>query len=332
MVISKKVLIIRFSSFGDIVQAMSVLPKIRDFDSKIKVDWLTKSQFSSIVRANDSLSNLYVLKKEHNLFDYIRLCFSLKKNKYDFIYDAHSNLRSLIFKIIVLGPFFFISRKLVTRKKDRFKRLLLFVFKVNKFPKPFCGAKSYLVPLEDKLIADSEYKTDEWKFSNNVIDKVNSFLNYESFIALAPSAAWEMKRWPIERWKQLILLRPESYFVILGGPSDHFCEEIASVANDRVLNLSGKLSLIESSYVISQSKLVISADTGLIHVAEILGRPGLSLIGPTAFGFPTSDHIKVIEVDLPCRPCSKDGRGSCRNDVYQKCMVDISAKNIASYF
>jgi heptosyltransferase-2 len=145
-----------------------------------------------------------------------------------------------------------------------------------------------------------------------------------------PSAAWEMKRWPLDHWKKLITIMPEARFVVLGGKEDTFCEELVAMAPERVFNMAGKLSLIESSKLLSLSALVISADSGLLHVADVLGVKGLSLMGPTAFGFTISSLIKTLEVDLPCRPCTKDGSGKCSQNIYQLCMVDITPATVAN--
>ena len=138
-----------------------------------------------------------------------------------------------------------------------------------------------------------------------------------------------MKRWPIPHWEKLIAIMPNQQFIILGGKDDLFCEDLKMIAPDRVQNLAGKLSLVESCALIKNSKLVISADTGLLHVADVLGVKALSLMGPTAFGFTTGTQIKTLEVALPCRPCTKDGRGTCSQEVYQKCMVDITPEWVA---
>ena len=138
-----------------------------------------------------------------------------------------------------------------------------------------------------------------------------------------------MKRWPLLNFKNLIMLLPQFNFLVLGGPEDIFCKELEELAPRRVKNLAGELSLVESMAIVKESQLVISADTGIIHVADILEVQGISLIGPTAFGFPTGKHIKVLETELTCRPCSKDGRGYCSQEVYQKCMVDISPDLVA---
>ena len=88
-------------------------------------------------------------------------------------------------------------------------------------------------------------------------------------VTLVPSANWEMKRWPVAYWKALVALLPEYRFVILAGPKDTFCEEIRSAAPERVINLAGKTSLMESSYIVLRSNLVISADTGFMHAADL---------------------------------------------------------------
>jgi heptosyltransferase-2 len=148
---------------------------------------------------------------------------------------------------------------------------------------------------------------------------------------LVPSAAWEMKRWPLSHWKKLIEILPEAKFMVLGGREDHlFCEELVAVDPLRVQNQAGKLSLVESCYFIKISKLVVSADTGLLHVANVLGVSAISLMGPTAFGFTTGDHIKTLEVDLSCRPCTKDGRGKCSDSLWQRCMIEIEPIKVAS--
>ena len=168
-----------------------------------------------------------------------------------------------------------------------------------------------------------------WDFNPQSLDRVAPFLKDEKTIILVPSAAWEMKRWPLPLWKKLISIMPDYKFVVLGGKEDHFCEELKEIDPARVENLAGKLSLVESCAMISKSELVISADTGLLHVADVMGVKALSLMGPTAFGFTTGKQIITMEVDLPCRPCTKDGRGSCSQDVYQKCMVDITPEKVA---
>lgn len=324
-----KVLIIRFSSFGDIVQCSSC---VEFFDRNLKdaqIDWVTRKEFKELVELNQKVENVYALDRKTGISGLLKLAFELKKKNYDYVYDAHNNLRStLIFFIFKLT---FSSSKWITRSKDRWKRLLLFKLRINTFPKPFKGIDSYLNPLlKLQNIPFHLPKLVSYQFSKETEDKISQYIKSNKVITIVPSAAWPMKRWPLDHWKKLVSINPDLQFYILGGKDDTFCEEIVHVAADRVFNLAGKFSLIESCAFIKKSDLVISADTGLLHVADVLGIKGISLMGPSAFGFTKSELIKTLEVSLDCRPCSKDGSGKCSSSVWQQCMVEISPTQVSS--
>lgn len=327
-----KVLIIRFSSFGDIVQCSSVVELIRQKFKNSEIHWATRTDFDYLVKLNVGLNKVWGLDKKLGVLGLVKFALILRRENYTHIYDAHNNLRSNVLKFFLMTrihrPF------LVTRPKDRLKRILLFKFRINKFPKPFIGIKSYMAPLLKWGIVESQSpRLVNWKFSEAIEQKIENLksetIGPSAMIALVPSAAWEMKRWPLDHWKRLITIMPSAHFVVLGGKEDIFCQELADVDPKRVFNLAGKLSLIESCQLVQKSALVISADTGLLHVADVLGVKAISLMGPTAFGFTMSSLIKTLEVDLPCRPCSKDGSGKCSQSIYQLCMVDIAPATVA---
>ncbi len=327
-----KILIIRFSSMGDIVQAMSVVSSILAKYPNAKIEWVTKQEFVGLVALDRRIQKIWSLDRKTGLLGLIRLGRQIRHEdhleSYSIIYDAHQNLRSLVLKWLVCPFWFLVRRGVVSRSKERIKRLLLFSFKVNLFPKPFRGMLSYLRPLTPFQIDSSRILKGVWNFTPETINHVQARLPKTPFVALAPSAAWAMKRWPVEYWSKLVLLAPGQSFILLGGPQDHFLGDIVLAASDRVVNLAGQLSLSESAYAISCSELLISADTGMIHMADLLGHPGISLMGPTAFGFCSGDNIKTLEVNLPCRPCTKDGRGRCQRAIYQECMVAIKPETV----
>ena len=328
-----KVLIIRFSSFGDIVQCSSVVElicqKFSDHKLKSEIHWATRVDFDYLVRLNSSVDKVWSLDKKLGLRGLLKFALQLRSENFTHIYDAHNNLRSKIVKFFLLTKFN--RSQCLTRSKDRWKRILLFNFRINKFPIPFKGINSYIAPLSKwgvRPLDESHFV--KWNFPKSVEEKIKNLILDKKLIVLVPSAAWEMKRWPLEHWKKLIRLLPESNFAILGGKEDHFCQDIADINPSRVQNLAGKLSLVESCHFIQKSALVISADTGLLHVADVLGVKALALMGPSAFGHTMSSKITTMEVDLPCRPCSKDGSGNCSQPIWQKCMVDILPAKIAS--
>src|SRR5690606_10739640 len=115
-------------------------------------------------------------------------------------------------------------------------------------------------------------------------------------------AAFELKRWPLDYWAELIRQMPQMHFVILGGSEDGFVEVLVKAAPERVINLAGKLNLLESSHVIAQAAALVANDTGLMHVAEQIGKPCLALMGPAPFGFPSRPATHIFELDLSCRP------------------------------
>ncbi len=332
-----KLLIIRFSSFGDIVQAISVPYHFAENNPNSEVHWLVREDYAEILEPQTTIANVIPFSRNLGLLGILSLAWKLAGKGYTHVYDAHNNLRSNI----VVAVFYI--RKLVSifggpgkflflqRPKHRIKRFFLFNFHINKFENPFIASFSYLEPLTKWGIGYSSRNLlglNRFLVSSEAREKANSVLRELSleplsFITLVPSAAWKMKRWPVAHWRQLVKNCPDQKFIILGGPKDRFCKDIAAVAPDRVFNLCGELTLIESCAMIEISRKVISGDTGLLHVADQMQISTIALIGPTAFGYPASPRSISLHRNLDCQPCSKDGRGQCRNKVYQKCMVDI---------
>ena len=317
-----KFLIIRFSSIGDIIQCMSVIDGIKKHFPDAEIHWVARKDMASFLKTDKRIGKIWAFDKKEGLKGLWRMAGQLQKEKFDYIYDAHSNIRSNILKLRLL-PIFGHSPLYALRSKERMKRILLFQLGINKFDKPFRGAVSYQKPLKKWGLSDFSSQYNDWYFPEEYPQKLDHHIQ-DKTITLVPSANWEMKRWPVAHWQELIRLLPEYHFIILAGPADTFCEQIKDAAPERVSNLAGKTSLLESCYLVKRSNLVISADTGFMHAADMFHIPALALMGPTAFGFPTGKTVKILDIELKCRPCTKDGRGKCKQSVYQKCMVDIT--------
>ncbi|MBN2166592.1 MAG: glycosyltransferase family 9 protein [Marinilabiliaceae bacterium] len=336
----EKFLIIRFSSIGDIIQCMSVIDEIKIKYPNSEIHWIARKDMAPLLNIDTRIDKIWEFDRTKGVKGLIKTTLHLKSLNFTHIYDAHSNIRSNIIKLI-LCPFSLCNligkKQLVTRHKKRLKRLLLFKFRINLFPKPFRSFESFTMPLnrfkqtgKTKLIQNNY--THIYHFPTEITEKVNSYLMPvidKRWICLVPSAAWELKRWPVDYWQKLVMLLPEYQFVIIGGSTDTFIEEIKQVAQDRVINLAGKTNLLESFYIIHQSPYVISGDTGFLHAADLFNKPGLAIIGPTAFGFPTGEKMKILEVNLPCRPCTKDGSVKCKNKINKQCLIDIKPEYVA---
>lgn len=329
----QKILIIRFSSIGDIIQCMSVTQGIKKSMNNSELHWVTRKDNASLLKIDPDIDRIWEFDKQVGLKGLFKLIYQLRQEGFTHIYDAHSNIRSnIIFLFFLLT---FSKAKWITRRKNRLKRLLLFQFGINLLPKPFRSIKSFQKPLEKWGVSFKTTSTKQWTFPKETTKKVNDLItdqnNNSKSITLVPSAAWELKRWPIEYWKQLITLLPGYNFVVIGGPKDDFCEEIKLVAPERVINLAGKTSLLDSFYLINRSDFVVSGDTGFLHAADLFDKHGIALIGPTAFGFTSGKNMTIMEVPLNCRPCTKDGNVKCKNVEFKKCMMDINPESLKKH-
>lgn len=349
----KKCLILRLSSFGDIAQCLPAAQAIREHFPEAAIHWVVRSDLADLPSMIGPIDKVWSLDRKTGFRGLIFLCKQLSNENFTHLYDAHNNLRSWIIRLYLRANNF--RLKIVIRSKFRMKRFLLFKLRINTFPKPFLGSTSFLSPVE-KWIDQSKISNisrQRKPFSikpnpngkNTEIDgkKIESTLSvapssfdFSNAILLAPEAAWTMKTWPESNWKQLVSSMPSHNFLILGGNRSGVTQAIHECSPKNTINLGGRLSWKETINLVLKSKLIVSADTGVMHLADVLGVPTIALIGPTAFGYPSAKTSQIMEVPLNCRPCTKDGRGKCSNSIYQRCMVEIDphqvSKQILNFF
>lgn len=342
-----RVLIIRFSSFGDIFQALEAANHLSTSGEAEFVDWIVREDFAPLLQNQKSIRKVFPFSRKSSVFNLMKVVWRLAVN-YDHVYDAHSNLRSLVVCSVIRAHWFcdFLinplgqRRSIIRRSKERTRRLLFFKFRLPTLPMPYRGAESFVRPLR-KWIPDLEFSFARKVWTPPELPTTEIFHRFRHWrrlspdvplIALAPSAAWPNKRWPVGRWRlfvqQWIESSKDSRFLLLGGPDDSFLNEIErEFGSERIFNAVGKTSLLESAILLSEAHAIVANDTGLLHVADRLQMPNVGIIGPTAFGYTVSPVAQIAEVprsDLACKPCSKDGRNACTNAVHLKCLIDVS--------
>lgn len=335
-----KILIIRFSSFGDIVQMLSVPTALKNKFQDAEIHWVTRRDFEEIANTTPNIYKIWSLDRKQGLWGLIKIIFKLREEKFSHIYDAHNNVRSHIICWGLRGFFgissIFSNQKFLRRSRYRWRRFLLFRFHINKYPKPFVGQWALLESLQKWGVSLDLPSPPQMIMPKEIISQAKAQISRAfkdssmPVIALSPSASYTLKRWPVACWKKLILDNPQWSFVLLGGPQDGFIQDIANVAPHRTINFAGKLTYMESAGIIFNCHVLVSNDTGLMHVAEQIGKPCVALMGPAPFGYPGRSSTKVLERELPCRPCSKHGQGPCTNKEYQKCLVDISVEEVSA--
>jgi heptosyltransferase II len=153
-------------------------------------------------------------------------------------------------------------------------------------------------------------------------------------IALAPGSIWATKRWPAERWSELLrgLQQAGQACVLLGGPDDAaLCAEIQAAAQVDALDLSGQTSLRESAAVLELCSTLVSNDSAPMHLGVAAGIPVVAVFCSTvpAFGFaPRGPRDLVLEVEgLACRPCGIHGHPSCPEKHF-RCGLDMPAERV----
>lgn len=336
----QKILIIRFSSFGDVTQALSVPTNLAKLSppgtTSPEIHWVTRLDMAPLLEGHPHIRKIWTLNRHEGLRGLFKLIRALRKERFTHIYDAHNNLRSHVigwFLIPPLGPSRLFNPPFFLRKSQkRWNRFLLFRFRINRYERPFSGQRDLLEPLEKWGLSRQLPPPPQIFVPQNaqaVVEKLLQKEGFASYIALAPSAAFPLKRWPLQHFKKLIEISPMQKFVCLGGPEDRFIQELVEIAPGRVLNLAGRLSLQESAAAIQLAKGLITNDTGLLHVGEQLGKRTIALMGPAPFGFPSRETTKILELQLACRPCSKHGQGPCINEKFHRCLVDITPEQVA---
>ena len=195
-------------------------------------------------------------------------------------------------------------------------------------------AERHLLLLEKEGYSKSPEPRPLYPLSKALLDEARCRLDAAGFpedcppLALAPSAAWPTKIWP--HFDRLLEILPDSLpILLLGGSAEReICESLSARARQKTISVTSEEDLSKVAALLSCSCTLVSADSGLAHLSEAVGRPSLVLFGPTVpqFGFPPRLPGSVLlEKDLPCRPCSLHGKKPCRK-TRRDCLEGIPAE------
>jgi heptosyltransferase II len=281
------------------------------------------------VRHNPRLTSLVTWRRGSPLG---ALAATLKQEEWTHRLDLHGSLRSLALRQLVGG-------KWTTYPKHRVRRSLL--IRTGGARGGMLGpvAERYFAAARDLDVTPDGsppefFTTQEMEAAARDFLATSGLGAHRPLVALAPGAAHFTKRWPVEHWEALVRrLRTTNDLVILGGPSERALgEQIAAAGGDRAANAAGAFSLGGSAAMLKQVKSLVSGDTGLLHLATAVGTPVVGLYGPTveAFGFfPYQARAKVLQRELPCRPCSTHGGPTCPEG-HHRCLREILPEEVAT--
>ena len=324
-----KILIIRLSSIGDIVLATPLIRVLRQKFQNSQIDFIVKKEFSELLRYNPHITNLIELDTSKGFKELLRLKRKILKEKYDLIVDIHNNFRSIFLRT-------FSGAKVVRVNKRVFKRFLLVKFKINLYKNAIPVAERYIETIE-KFSIKNDNQGLEIFVPDEIIKAAKNKINFSSeelYIAIAPSAKHETKRWPAERFAELadkLVDKFKAKVIILGGREDkEICYKVKSMMKNEAINLCGETTLLESAGILLLCKLLVTNDSGLMHIGSAVKTKIVAIFGSTVkeFGFfPYGTQSIVVEKPIPCRPCSHIGRSKCPKGHFN-CMLSIQVEDV----
>lgn len=321
----RKILVIRFSSIGDIVLTSPVVRCLRSQLEDVEIHFLTKKKFAPIVDSNPNIDKVFAIEK--SIYEVLPL---LRNESYDHIVDLHKNLRS--HQVII---------NLMTRyssfDKLNLKKWLLVRLKADVMP-PVHVVDRYMQAVEELNVINDNKGLDFFIPPDQEVD-IKSLPNpfRGDFIGIVIGGKHNTKILPTDKVIELCndLKTP---VILLGGPEDAARgDEIASIPGLQVLNACGKYNLMQSASLVKQAIAIITNDTGLMHIAAAFRKPIVSVWGntvPELGMYPylpdnTVQHISEVK-GLSCRPCSKIGFDKCPKGHF-KCMRLQDTAAIANF-
>ncbi len=296
----KEILVIRFSSIGDIVLCTPVFRVLKHKYPQANITFLTKKKFSNLLKGNEYIDEILSWDDQND-----RNKLTLKS--FDAVVDLHSNLRSFIVKLR-----FWQAPSVSVKKKNLFK----FLFTLTKW-KIF--SVNSIVARYIEILQPFGIENDEQGLDFVVAETGNTANISGDYAVVVLGGTYASKRIPENKLEELFAEMQKIKVVLIGGTEEtELGQRLAEKFPESVISVCGKLGVNESASVIQSSKVVISADTGMAHIAAALGKPIGLIWGNTSKDYGMSPvmkqgvELKDFEVgDIGCWPCSKLGYSDC---------------------
>jgi heptosyltransferase-2 len=322
-----RVLCVRFSSIGDVLLTTPLLRALKRRHPDAEVFFVTKRAMAPLVMENPNLMQVIALEPGERMTDLARRLRAIGATHG---LDLHGSLRSTALRWLVPCRWRGYSKR-------KLARTTLIATKINGYGRHVPVAERYFEAARALDVAP-DGGPPEFFLAPAARDRVTRWLGEHElegkrFAALAPGAAHATKRWPLRHWQALAdqLQRMGYALVIIGGPDDR---ELARPLGpgSAVINAAGEFSLQETGACLARASVLVSGDTGVMHMATGVGTRVVALFGPTVepFGFfPYSSRATVLERDLDCRPCSAMGSERCPLG-HHRCLDDILPDEVAA--
>ncbi len=322
-----KILVVRFSSLGDVVLTTAIFPSLRARWPEADITMLTKPAFADVFDGNPFVDHVQLFDAEKQPFS--KLIDELRNERYDVLIDLHGNTKSWWLRLLIGAPLTVVVDKATVARH--------FTVYFKHAPKSLSRSVrerilDCLKPLNVPVV------NQETQLFPRITTEALTALGVDpakKLIGIAPGARHNTKRWSPERFAEAanrLGAFPDSQVLILGDKSDRpVADQVSSLVKAPCKNLAGWTSLKELIGVVSKLSILITNDSGLLHIGEALKIPVVAIFGPTvrAFGFaPYRSTSRVAEViNLKCRPCTLHGDEKCPLGHHQ-CMEDVDVNAV----
>ncbi len=303
-----RLLFIRFSSIGDIVLTTAAVRCAKNQMPGVEIHFLTKLSMKDLVIGNPNIDQCHFL--DENIDQTIA---ALKEIPFDYIIDLHHNIRTWKIKKALGVPAF--SYKKLSIQKWLFAKLQL-----NFLPKTHVCDR-YIDTLQHFKVKNDGKGLDYFFPKDYSFKAANLPTSHQAgFIAFVIGASYFNKKMPVQKWVELAK-QMNKPIVLIGGKDDiTSANEIAVAVPEFIYNATGKFDLKESASIIQMAQVVVSHDTGFLHVAAAFKKTTIAIWGATSPAlqfeayYPkgsTTPHYNSIVPSLTCQPCSKQGDNKC---------------------
>lgn len=330
----KKILIIQTAFIGDVILATSMAETIHSKYKDIQIDFLVRNGNESLLANNPIISNILVWNKKKKFKSLFSTLFRIRKEKY----DAVVNIQRFMNSGILTG----LSGVKIRVGFAQNPASFLFTHKINhKIPHIDKNGNALheverniqlLEPVLDGIHPENA-SAPKLYFNQDIENKINSITNHEAYVVLAPTSVWFTKQWSFEKWSELSeLLSGKIKLYFIGAPADKEAIDQIIGKTSNSINLAGKLSLLESAYLMKDAKRVFVNDSAPLHLASSVNAKTTAIFCSTIpeFGYtPLSDDNVVVTRNprLECQPCGLHGKKQCPLGHF-KCSLEIPVAEV----
>ncbi len=315
-----KTLVIRLSSLGDVTLATGIL----DPTGKAKVDFLTREEYARLLDGHPGIGRVLALGRGNARL----LRAEMLAGSYEAVLDLQNNARSRLLSRLARARTVRVKKQSARRRLGIVFRPLLKGVKHRLDTYLEAAAELGLEGGGEPRLFPGKKLVQQWRQA--LVEG-----GVAKLVGIAPGALWKTKRWPLAGYVELIreLAREgERRFVLVGGFADRkLCKVIEAKAGTKVVNLAGGTEGMQLAALLSACDVLVSNDSGPMHVAGAVGTPVVAIFGSTTtrLGFaPRGSKNEVVETKLWCRPCDVHGRRFCPL-IHMGCVKNVKPESMA---